>query len=129
MTGIGNSRNEGLIIRPFADTPKSEIEEYIEKKDLPYVDDETNFESEYSRNYIRNELMPVILARFPGAERAIGRFLHISDAENEFMDSLAEKILRSDGTVYRVGIDTPDCLCARAIVMAMKKLISMPFYL
>ena len=121
VTGIGNSRNEGLIIRPFADTPKSEIEEYIEKNDLPYVDDETNFESEYSRNYIRNELMPVILARFPGAERAIGRFLHISDAENEFMDSLAEKILKSDGTVYRVGIDTPDCLCARAIVMAMKK--------
>lgn len=121
-TGIKAERNNGKIIRPFADTPKSEIEKYVADNGLPFVDDETNFESVYSRNYIRNEIMPVVSARFPEAEKSIGRFLKIAESENDFLEELAKKSLTRDGNAYVISIDTPDCIFARSVVLAMKSL-------
>lgn len=122
MTGIKSERNNGKIIRPFADTPKSEIEKYVADNGLPFVDDETNFESVYSRNYIRNEIMPVVSARFPEAEKSIGRFLKIAESENDFLEELAKKSLTRDGNAYVISIDTPDCIFARSVVLAIKSL-------
>ena len=122
MTGIKSERNNGKIIRPFADTPKSEIEKYVADNGLPFVEDETNFESVYSRNYIRNEIMPVVSARFPEAEKSIGRFLKIAESENDFLEELAKKSLTRDGNAYVISIDTPDCIFARSVVLAMKSL-------
>ena len=122
MTGIKSERNNGKIIRPFADTPKSEIEKYVADNGLPFVDDETNFESVYSRNYIRNEIMPVVSARFPEAEKSIGRFLKIAESENNFLEELAKKSITRDGDAYVIPIGTPDCIFARAVVLAMKSL-------
>ena len=122
MTGIKSERNNGKIILPFADTPKSEIEKYVADNGLPFVDDETNFESVYSRNYIRNEIMPVVSARFPEAEKSIGRFLKIAESENDFLEELAKKSLTRDGNAYVISIDTPDCIFARSVVLAMKSL-------
>lgn len=122
MTGIKSERNNGKIIRPFADTPKSEIEKYVADNGLPFVDDETNFESVYSRNYIRNEIMPVVSARFPETEKSIGRFLKIAESENDFLEELAKKSLTRDGNAYVISIDTPDCIFARSVVLAMKSL-------
>lgn len=122
MTGIKSERNNGKIIRPFADTPKSEIEKYVADNGLPFVDDETNFESVYSRNYIRNEIMPVVSARFPEAEKSIGRFLKIAESENDFLEELAKKSLTRDGNAYVISIDNPDCIFARSVVLAMKSL-------
>ena len=122
MTGIKSEQNNGKIIRPFADTPKSEIEKYVADNGLPFVDDETNFESVYSRNYIRNEIMPVVSARFPEAEKSIGRFLKIAESENDFLEELAKKSLTRDGNAYVISIDTPDCIFDRSVVLAMKSL-------
>ena len=122
MTGIKSERNNGKIIRPFADTPKSEIEKYVADNGLPFVDDETNFESVYSRNYIRNEIMPVVSARFPEAEKSIGRVSKIAESENDFLEELAKKSLTRDGNAYVISIDTPDCIFARSVVLAMKSL-------
>ena len=122
VTGIAKSTADGKIIRPFARTPKSEIEKYVKDNDLPFVDDETNFESVYTRNYIRNEILPIILAKFPEAEKAIGRFAEISASENAFLDEIAKKSISRDGGAYVIPIETPECLFSRAVIFAMKQL-------
>lgn len=50
----------GAIIRPILNVSRDEIEGYIRDKDLAYVQDHTNFENEYTRNKIRNDLIPKI---------------------------------------------------------------------
>ncbi len=54
------SENSGNIIRPLINVSKELIEEYAEKNNIEYVQDETNFENDYFRNKIRNELIPII---------------------------------------------------------------------
>lgn len=48
------------LIRPLLNTTRKEIEEYLAEKNIEYVTDETNTEEEYSRNKIRNTLIPYI---------------------------------------------------------------------
>lgn len=59
------------IIRPLLTTTRAEILQYLKELDQDYVTDSTNLESDYRRNYIRNELLPSIEARFPGVRKAM----------------------------------------------------------
>ncbi|MBR3791393.1 MAG: tRNA(Ile)-lysidine synthetase, partial [Clostridia bacterium] len=59
MCGIPVIR-DGYIIRPIIDLKKREIEEYCENNGLSYVVDKTNFETDYTRNKIRLNLIPMI---------------------------------------------------------------------
>lgn len=48
------------IIRPILNFKKIDILNTLKKANIKYVEDYTNFESDYTRNYIRNEIFPLI---------------------------------------------------------------------
>jgi len=54
----------GKIIRPILEVSRKEIETYIKENRLPFAKDKTNFSSDYSRNFIRNEITPKIRKHF-----------------------------------------------------------------
>jgi len=54
----------GKIIRPLLEVSRKEIEAYAYENGIPFITDKTNAESDYSRNYIRNKIIPVIQAHF-----------------------------------------------------------------
>ena len=47
------------IIRPLIKISKSEILSLLDESDIPYVTDSTNLSTDYSRNYVRNEILPL----------------------------------------------------------------------
>ncbi|WP_194746585.1 tRNA lysidine(34) synthetase TilS [Staphylococcus chromogenes] len=53
-------RNGYRIIRPLLDEPKSDISAFQQAHDVPYFEDESNQDVKYTRNAIRNTLMPMI---------------------------------------------------------------------
>ena len=58
-TGIAGAsgmdyKRDDLYIRPFLNVSKSEIKAYITLNDIPYVEDESNQDNEFNRNYIKN---------------------------------------------------------------------------
>lgn len=63
-TGIrgaaGISKINLYLIRPILDVSRDEIDEYISKNKLNYVEDSTNQDINYTRNYIRSEVMPIL---------------------------------------------------------------------
>lgn len=77
-------------IHPLISIPKSDIEEYARKNSIPYVHDHTNFESEYTRNYIRNEIMPLITKR---NKEVLSSFDTLSKNAIELEDYLLSRIL------------------------------------
>ena len=58
LTGIQPKR--GNIIRPLINITKSEIENYCDRHNITYRVDKTNYESDYTRNKIRNLIIPYI---------------------------------------------------------------------
>jgi len=62
-----------LILRPLLDVRRSQIEAYAESRRLEWVEDDSNTDSRYDRNYLRNELLVQLEARFPGYRETLAR--------------------------------------------------------
>ena len=63
MRGIPPTRalsSGRLVVRPILRMTKAEILQYCKERDLSFVTDSTNFDTEYSRNLIRNEVVPLL---------------------------------------------------------------------
>lgn len=58
----GISFMNGEIVRPFLNITRDEIVEYVEEKSIPFRNDSTNALNIYSRNRIRNNVIPELLS-------------------------------------------------------------------
>lgn len=118
----GISKENSNVIRPLINVSRKEIDDYIKANNLPFVTDETNFSNDYSRNYIRNEIIPVIENRFPSYLDNVGRFSSIAREEDEFLDGLAKSLLTKKESSLYLSISTPTVLFRRATFIALKEL-------
>ncbi|MGC8893705.1 MAG: tRNA lysidine(34) synthetase TilS [candidate division WOR-3 bacterium] len=93
-TGIRGIRGlpprEGEIIRPLIFVEKEAILEYLEGRGIAFLEDPTNLDVRFTRNWVRHELMPLVKGRFPGAAEALRR--HII-ATNEALDYIRNEAL------------------------------------
>jgi tRNA(Ile)-lysidine synthase len=102
LTGI--KPRSGILIRPLLDFHRDEIVEFLAGRKLEYMIDRTNLESDYSRNFIRNRIIPVIREHFGDKYReAILNFARITAEENRFLHDAAEKELKRVASVSRGG--------------------------
>ncbi|WP_315281188.1 tRNA lysidine(34) synthetase TilS [Fusobacterium hwasookii] len=62
LEGIKTKNNN--IIRPISEIYKKDILEYLNKNEIQYKIDKTNFENEFTRNSIRLDLIPFIEERY-----------------------------------------------------------------
>jgi len=53
------------ILRPLLFTSREDINEYVEKLQIPYVDDPTNKDENYARNFLRHKVIPVLKHVYP----------------------------------------------------------------
>jgi tRNA(Ile)-lysidine synthase len=85
-------------IRPMLNTTKLEIENYIKTNKIPFITDESNEDNEFSRNYLRNEIIPLIKARFSGAEKNLANFASIAKADDDYITNLMniDAIIKED---------------------------------
>ena len=80
--------SEGIFIRPMLNISRKTINDYIVENDLNYVDDETNDDSSYTRNFIRNEIFPKLEEKFPNCQENLANFGNICRKDDEYIDSL-----------------------------------------
>ncbi|MBK98424.1 MAG: tRNA lysidine(34) synthetase TilS [Balneola sp.] len=67
--GIKMWEEESARFRPWLKHSKLELIRYALNRAVPYREDLTNSESEYNRNWLRNEWVPMLNQRFPGWDK------------------------------------------------------------
>lgn len=95
----------GLIARPLLDIPRAQILEYAQRHDLRWVDDPTNEQTAFGRNFLRHRVMPAIRERWPGVDLAIARSAgHMADAQ-KLLDAqaLTDLAVAADGAGLNVA--------------------------
>ena len=73
IQGMEHERKDGFI-RPLLTFSREHIEDYVKENKVPYVTDQTNEESIYNRNFLRNQILPLILSKWPNALSSITNF-------------------------------------------------------
>lgn len=118
----------GKIIRPLLDVTRAEIERYCSENMLEYVTDETNLETEYTRNKVRNILIPQIEQMFnPGFVQTVTRNAPVIAEDEDYLSSEARreyKRLENDGFDLSEFNRLHRALRSRIIRMAIEPLCS-----
>jgi tRNA(Ile)-lysidine synthase len=63
----------GWLARPLLDTPAQALREYLERAGVAWIEDPSNAEQRFDRNYVRQEILPRLQQRWPGAQRTLAR--------------------------------------------------------
>ena len=93
LKGIEAKRDN--LIRPLIECSRYEIEKYCEENKLNPRIDKTNFENIYTRNKVRNMLIPYIKENFnPNIIEGINRLSDLSKQENEYLERETEKVYK-----------------------------------
>ena len=86
LSGIRPVRDD--IIRPLLCLERSEIETYLQEKEISFCIDKTNLEDNYTRNRIRHHILPV--AEQEISKHAIGHISEACERINEAYEMIAD---------------------------------------
>ena len=90
LKGIEPKR--GKYIRPLIEIEREKIEEYCEEKNLNPRIDKTNFDNTYSRNKVRNVVIPYIKQEFnPNIIKTLDRLSELVKEEDTYVEKQVEK--------------------------------------
>ena len=93
LKGIEAKRDN--LIRPLIECSRYEIEKYCGENNLDPRIDKSNFENIYTRNKVRNMLIPYIKENFnPNIIEGINRLSDLSKQENEYLEKETEKVYK-----------------------------------
>ncbi len=93
-TGIKGLRGilpkHGKIVRPLLFVRRTELEAFITTNNLAFVTDHTNAENDYTRNYFRNTILPLVSQSFPEAkENILKNIQRFTETEMLYRQSIA----------------------------------------
>jgi tRNA(Ile)-lysidine synthase len=78
-------------LRPLLDIPRSQLLEYAQQHALSWMEDESNADDRYPRNFLRHRLLPLLEQRFPAYRDTLTRSArHFAEA-SELLDELAQQ--------------------------------------
>jgi tRNA(Ile)-lysidine synthase len=67
----------GNVIRPFLLNEKCVFESWCDRKNVPFIQDESNFSTEHSRNRIRHNIVPEALKVNPGLKTVVRKMISL----------------------------------------------------
>ncbi|NUU35605.1 tRNA lysidine(34) synthetase TilS [Pseudomonas sp. C2B4] len=101
LSGMPQQRplGEGHLLRPLLDVSRMELEAYAAEHQLSWIEDPSNQDRQFSRNYLRHQVFPVLISRWPQAMTTMARSAaHLSEAQG-LLDELAQIDLSQARTV------------------------------
>jgi tRNA(Ile)-lysidine synthase len=127
--GAMHWRDEAGFVRPLLWATKREVIDYLNEIGQPYLEDPTNEDVTYTRNFVRHEVFPVVESNFPGAVRkmteAAEAFAREDDALAELANTTTGKYLSENGKTVVLNDefrgDITPAVAARLIQLAYER--------
>jgi tRNA(Ile)-lysidine synthase len=111
-TGIKGLRGilpkQNKIIRPLLFARRADLEAFVSTNQLAFVTDHTNAENDYTRNYFRNTLLPLVSQSFPEVKenilKNIQRFTETEILYRQSVDLHLKKLLEQKGNEVHIPV-------------------------
>ena len=89
MPTVKHRADSPLLVRPLLNAQRSELVTYAQQHQLQWVEDESNADDTYPRNFLRHRVLPVLEQKFPAYRDTLARSArHFAEA-GELLDDLA----------------------------------------
>ena len=93
---------DGQQGRPWLTSSRAQLERYAEQYQLAYIQDPSNLENDYDRNYLRNQVMPILQQRWPSANKTMARSAALLAEQQALLTTELQAALRcnTQGAVF-----------------------------
>lgn len=85
--------SQGLLLRPFLSLTRDELLQYAQQYQLAWIEDESNRNERFDRNYLRQAVIPLLKNRWPGLCKSIPRTAQLCQET----DALLQEVALGDG--------------------------------
>ena len=106
ITGARGCAREVSVVRPLLDVPRAHIERYATRRKLRWIEDESNLDTAYLRNWVRHDVVPVIAQRVPAYRTTFSRASRNLGEAAQLLDDLAR--LDAGDAVAGTGLAVDD---------------------
>ena len=86
---------KGLHARPLLHHSRAQLSAYARSNKLDWIEDPSNADTHWDRNFIRHEVIPVIKTRWPALARPLTRTIQVCSETQELLDDVARQDLLS----------------------------------
>lgn len=94
----------GKLIRPLLHCSRTGLEVYARTQSLQWVEDESNQDDHYDRNFLRNQVMPLLQMRWPAFMRKWQQTADLCAQQESLLEEVAQQDLeRANPCTERVG--------------------------
>lgn len=93
LCGIPPRRDR--YIRPLLQSSRQEIETFLAEKHLAYITDSTNLTDDYTRNFIRHQIIPRMEEIHSHPEQSVSRMTEILNQEEAFLEQSAQEAFQT----------------------------------
>lgn len=91
MPLLSGREGSPALVRPLLDFFRREILEYAAAHELQWIEDESNADESYPRNFLRHRVLPLLERKFPACRETLARSArHFAEA-SELLDDLARQ--------------------------------------
>ena len=79
LSGMPETRplGAGILVRPLLNRLRAELADLVEAEGLGFIEDESNDDNQYDRNFMRNRVLPLLASRWPMYRKPMARTLHM----------------------------------------------------
>ncbi|MEM1188191.1 MAG: tRNA lysidine(34) synthetase TilS [Pseudomonadota bacterium] len=85
----------GTLLRPFLDLPRAVLMDEARRRKLPWVEDPSNNDPRFDRNYLRHRVMPLLAERWPSSSATMARAATLLREESAARAALAPELVFS----------------------------------
>jgi tRNA(Ile)-lysidine synthase len=105
LAGIAARRPfaKGTLLRPLLAFSRQQLEQYATAHQLSWVEDDSNSDTRFERNFIRHEIAPLLRARWPHFSQTVLRSMRHLGAQQELLDHYTAQALSA--SVNQQGLD------------------------
>ena len=86
-----SSLGKATQLRPLLGFSQAQLKSYSEQHGLSWIEDESNCDTGFNRNYLRHEIMPLLRQRWPSADATLARSANNCAEAAELIEVLAEQ--------------------------------------
>jgi len=123
LRGIARQRmlGDALLLRPLLDFSRSQLEDYAGQHELVWFNDPSNQANRFERNYLRNQVLPLMKTRWPHFQAALATASELQSEIQDLLDEVAAEDFSHLKTIVSRGIATLDVEQLLSISPARRK--------
>lgn len=115
LMGMGSAHlmaNGVWLLRPMLSSTRMEVDEFLKLNNVSARLDSSNLSNKFARNFLRNQVIPLCMTRFPTMERQIERLRELVSVDENYLNECTLRLLDQLGGIAHNTWPTKEFLSA-----------------